>query len=98
MDAGWTSALEPEFKKPYFRQLLDQVRRERSTHTIYPPRGKVFEAFELTPFEQTKVLILGQDPYHGPGQAHGLSFSVPPGRSIPPSLRNIYRELRQDLG
>lgn len=79
-------------------RLADFVSEERSHHTVYPPRGQVFTALKETPFDQVRVVILGQDPYHGPGQAHGLSFSVPPGIGLPPSLRNIYRELEADLG
>src|SRR5204863_5258070 len=91
--------LEGEFKSPYFSQLKDFLVAEKLKHkTIYPPGRKIFSAFEFTPFEQVKVVLLGQDPYHGPGQAHGLCFSVPDGVAPPPSLVNIYKEMRSDLG
>lgn len=94
----WLPALDPEFKKDYYRKLYKTVKGEYETHTIYPPSDEIFTAFELTPLSEVKVLILGQDPYHEPGQAHGLSFSVKPGIDIPPSLLNIYKELNDDLG
>lgn len=99
MEPGWKAALAPEFGKPYFRELAAFLHAEiRNGKKVYPPGPQIFRAFDLTPFEQVKVVILGQDPYHGAGQAHGLSFSVPEGVRIPPSLVNIYRELESDLG
>ena len=95
---SWRPHLGPETGKPYFAALRDFVERERRTHTVYPPEGEVFSALELTPYHAVKVMILGQDPYHGPGQAHGLAFSVRPGVRHPPSLRNIFRELKDELG
>ena len=94
----WAEALSPEFKKPYYRKLYPTIRAEYHTHVIYPPSQEIFTAFHLTPLEQVKVVILGQDPYHEPGQAHGLCFSVKKGVEIPPSLVNIYQELHDDLG
>ncbi|MBR6406284.1 MAG: uracil-DNA glycosylase [Lachnospiraceae bacterium] len=94
----WEEALSPEFKKPYYRKLYQTIREEYHTHVIYPPSQEIFTAFHLTPLEQVKVVILGQDPYHEPGQAHGLCFSVKKGVEIPPSLVNIYQELHDDLG
>jgi uracil-DNA glycosylase len=98
IEAGWKQVLQPEFDKPYFETLTSFVRAEYQTNTIYPPASQIFNAFDLCPFEQTKVVILGQDPYHGPNQAHGLCFSVNKGIKMPPSLVNIYKELHQDLG
>ena len=95
---SWRPHLDPELEKPYWPKLRDFVDRERRTKTVYPPEEEVFTALELTPYERVKVLILGQDPYHGPGQAHGLAFSVRPGVTPPPSLRNIFRELRDEMG
>lgn len=94
----WSEQLDFIFKQDYYQQLLEFLEYE-STHnkTIYPPQDQIFNAFDLSSFENTKVIILGQDPYHNEGQAHGLSFSVPDGVSIPPSLRNIYQELFSDL-
>lgn len=94
----WNPVLREEFSKPYWAQLQDYVAAERSTSVVYPPPDLVFAALHLTPLADVKVVILGQDPYHGPRQAHGLCFSVPEGVSIPPSLRNIFRELHDDLG
>jgi uracil-DNA glycosylase len=94
----WHPVLRSEFDAPYWRDLQSFVHGERQAHTVYPPADEVFSAFDLTPYESTKVLILGQDPYHGPGQAHGLCFSVRRGVPVPPSLRNIYAELTSDLG
>ena len=99
IDPSWKAVLADEFAKPYFGELAAQLHRQkREGVTIYPPGGKIFNAFNLTPFDRVKVVILGQDPYHGPGQAEGLSFSVPHGVAAPPSLRNIYREIESDLG
>ena len=94
----WQKPLSEEFKKPYYRKLYETVKQEYTTHTVFPPSQDIFNAFALTPLSEVKVLILGQDPYHEPGQAHGLSFSVKPGIEIPPSLVNIYKELHEDLG
>ena len=94
----WNPILRVEFAKPYWSPLQSFVAEERSKVAVYPPKDEVFAALHLTPFADTKVLILGQDPYHGPGQAHGLCFSVRPGVPSPPSLVNIFKELRDDLG
>ena len=94
----WAPALKPEYSKPYYRKLYDTIVKEYSTYVVYPPSEEIFTAFHLTPLSQVKVVILGQDPYHEEGQAHGLSFSVKPGIDIPPSLVNIYTELQSDLG
>ncbi len=98
IEPGWKQVLQPEFSKPYFDLLTLFVRQAYQTRTVYPPAGKIFNAFDSCPFDRVKVVILGQDPYHEPGQACGLSFSVPDGVAIPPSLRNIYKEIRTDLG
>lgn len=95
---SWKTVLLDEFSKPYFLALKQFLLTERQQHTVYPPGKLIFNAFDSTPFEEVKVVILGQDPYHGVGQAHGLSFSVPQGITIPPSLRNIYKELHTDVG
>lgn len=95
---SWQQALGEETGKPYFKELAEFVEQERERGPVYPPRDEVFAALHATPYERVKVLILGQDPYHGEGQGHGLCFSVRPGVRTPPSLRNIYRELRDDLG
>lgn len=93
----WDLILQEETDKPYFRELLERIDEEYRLHTVYPPRDEIFRALQETPYQSTKVVILGQDPYHGRGQAQGLSFSVRPGVTIPPSLRNIYKELAADL-
>ncbi|MBF0784155.1 uracil-DNA glycosylase [Muribacter muris] len=94
----WTEAIGDEKAQPYFQHILHYVHNERCVgKTVYPPQNEVFSAFALTEFEQVKVVILGQDPYHGPNQAHGLSFSVKPGIAPPPSLLNMYKELAQDV-
>jgi uracil-DNA glycosylase len=98
MHPSWKAVLADEFAKPYFRELAEYVKAERKAHTVFPPPGQVFEAFKVTPYDQAKVCILGQDPYHNAGQAHGLCFSVQPGVTPPPSLVNIYKELEADLG
>lgn len=99
MEASWVDLLEGEFQKPYMRELESFLAGEyRSGKTVYPPFEQIFTAFCLTPFDRVKAVIIGQDPYHGPGQAHGLAFSVPRGVALPPSLVNIYKELRDDLG
>ncbi len=94
----WNPILRAEFDKPYWSELQQFVHAERSRYPVYPPHDEVFAALHLTPFADVKVLILGQDPYHGPGQAHGLCFSVRPGVPPPPSLANIFTELESDLG
>ncbi|MBQ1816748.1 MAG: uracil-DNA glycosylase [Bacteroidaceae bacterium] len=94
----WAELLSDEFGKPYFKHLERFVDAQYQTKTCYPPQDKVFEAFRLCPFEKLKVVLLGQDPYHEPGQAMGLSFSVPMGMKLPPSLRNIFKELMDDTG
>jgi uracil-DNA glycosylase len=95
----WKEVLEEEFKKDYFKNLVEYLHKEKeSGQVIYPPGSLIFNAFNLTPFSKVKVVILGQDPYHNPGQAHGLSFSVPEGVIAPPSLKNIYKEIEADLG
>jgi len=98
LPADWKTVLADEMKKPYFQELKQFVDDERSAHTVFPPEGDVFNAFKLTPYEQVKVLLLGQDPYHDDGQAHGLCFSVKPGVKPPPSLVNVFKELHADLG
>lgn len=94
----WLEPLSPEFKKPYYAKLYKTVQQEYNTRLIFPPANDIFNAFEFTPLSEVKVVILGQDPYHGDGQAHGLCFSVKPDVEIPPSLVNIYQELHDDLG
>jgi uracil-DNA glycosylase len=98
LPADWRKVLADEFDKPYFKDLCAFVDRERAEHTVYPPAEDVFNAFKATPFDRVKVLLLGQDPYHGPGQAHGMCFSVRPGVRPPPSLVNMFRELHDDQG
>lgn len=98
IEESWKTQLQDEFEKPYFKQLTDFVRSEYASQTIYPPAKLIFNAFEQCPFNQVKVVILGQDPYHGPGQAHGLCFSVNDGVDFPPSLRNIFKEIQADIG
>lgn len=95
---SWKSRLANEFEKPYFTNLVNFVRQEYSTQTVYPPGKEIFRAFDCCDFGDTKVVIIGQDPYHGPGQANGLCFSVHDGVRIPPSLVNIFKEIREDLG
>ncbi len=97
IEAGWLNVLREEFEKPYFRELKHFLLEEKKQYTIYPPGSQIFAAFDLTPFDKVTVVLLGQDPYHGPKQAHGLAFSVPLGVQIPPSLQNIYKELNSDL-
>lgn len=94
----WNPILKGEFDQPYWSELQSYVRSERERHAVYPPHDEVFRALHLTAYADTKVLILGQDPYHGPGQANGLAFSVAAGERIPPSLQNIHKELESDLG
>lgn len=99
INESWKQVLNKEFDKPYFKELVEFLHNEkRIGKAIYPPGSLIFNAFELTPFDKVKVVILGQDPYHGAGQAEGLSFSVPEGVTPPPSLKNIYKEINSDLG
>jgi len=98
IESGWKANLKNEFEKEYFNQLIGFVREEYNIHRIYPPGKLIFNAFDQCPFDQLKVVILGQDPYHGPGQAHGLCFSVNDGIPFPPSLKNIFKELKEDVG
>ncbi|AXY74545.1 uracil-DNA glycosylase [Paraflavitalea soli] len=99
IDASWKKVLKDEFNKEYFNQIVGHLRIEKAAgHTIYPPGSLIFNAFNLTPFENVKVVLLGQDPYHGKGQAHGLCFSVQDGIKPPPSLVNIYKEINKDIG
>jgi uracil-DNA glycosylase len=98
LPADWRSILSAEFEKQYFKDLREFVEGERAKHTIYPPEEDVFSAFRATPFDKVKVLLLGQDPYHGEGQAHGMCFSVRPGVRPPPSLVNMFKELKDDQG
>ena len=99
IEESWKNALADEFGKPYFESLVRFLHSEKAAgQTIYPPGSQIFRAFELTPLDNLKVVILGQDPYHGPGQAHGLSFSVSAGVPAPPSLKNIFKEIESDLG
>ena len=99
IEASWKEILKTEFNQPYFEQLRLHLRTEKlQGKTIYPPGRLIFNAFDTTPFDEVKVVILGQDPYHGPGQAHGLCFSVPQGIAPPPSLVNIFKELNEDVG
>lgn len=98
IEKSWKDVLIDEFQKPYFKQIKKTLVEEKSKYHIYPPGNLIFNAFNQTPFENVSVVILGQDPYHGPGQAHGLCFSVPQGIAQPPSLVNIFKEIRDDLG
>ncbi len=98
IDPTWQQLLQPEFDKPYFELLTSYVRSEYQSTTIYPPAGQIFRAFDICPVDKVKVVILGQDPYHEPQQANGLSFSVNQGVTFPPSLQNIYKEINDDLG
>lgn len=95
---SWKEKLEPEFEKPYFEKLIDFVKHEYKTQTVYPPGKEIFKAFDSCHFDQVKVVIIGQDPYHGAGQANGLCFSVHDGIRMPPSLVNIFKEIHNDLG
>ncbi len=94
----WDEVLQQEFESEYFKKIINKVEREYATHKVYPQENKIFSAFKLTPFKDVKVVILGQDPYHGEGQAHGLCFSVMPGVAVPPSLVNIFKEISSDVG
>ena len=97
IENSWKKVLQTEFDKPYFEELVNKVRAEYKTKIIFPKGSLIFNAFNLCPFEKVKVVILGQDPYHEIGQAHGLAFSVPEGIALPPSLQNIYKEIESDL-
>lgn len=97
-DNDWDEVLKGEFEKPYYTKLRQFLRKEYEEEVIYPQLDNLWSAFKLTPYNEVKVVILGQDPYHGPGQAHGLSFSVQPGVKTPPSLRNMFKELKDDIG
>ena len=98
IEETWREVLQSEFDKDYFAALTDFVRQEYQVSTVYPPGHLIFNAFNLCPFDKVKVVIIGQDPYHGPGQAHGLCFSVNDGVKMPPSLQNIFKEIQDDLG
>ncbi|HNW51654.1 MAG TPA: uracil-DNA glycosylase [Prolixibacteraceae bacterium] len=98
IEESWKTVLKDEFEKPYFSQLTDFVKSEYQHYEIFPPGNLIFNAFNLCPFDKVKVVLIGQDPYHGPGQAHGLCFSVKKGIEFPPSLRNIFKEIQGDLG
>jgi len=98
IEESWKAALMNEFQREYFMTLKAFLQQEKKQYVIFPPGGSIFSAFNHTPFDKVKVVILGQDPYHGPGQAHGLCFSVPPGVPAPPSLVNIFKELKIELG
>lgn len=98
IEESWKEILTEEFEKDYFTKLADFVRNEYRTKKVYPPASLIFNAFDQCPFDKLKIVILGQDPYHGPGQAHGLCFSVNDGIEFPPSLRNIFKELKDDVG
>lgn len=98
IDSSWYEVLRPQFEAPYFAELKNFLVAERQQHTCYPPGSKIFAAFDSTPFDKVKAVIIGQDPYHEPGQAMGLCFSVPQGVPVPPSLVNIIKEINDDLG
>ena len=99
IETSWKQELQEEFSKPYFGQIVNFLKAEKQAgKVIYPPGQQIFNAFGTTPFDKVKIVIIGQDPYHGPGQAHGLSFSVPDGVPAPPSLVNIFKELHEDTG
>lgn len=98
IEPTWKQVLQDEFEKPYFRQLMDFVSNEYAHNQCFPPEEEIYSAFNHTPFSDVKVVIIGQDPYHGPGQAHGLCFSVKEDVPIPPSLRNIFKEINEDTG
>ncbi|MCM1320023.1 MAG: uracil-DNA glycosylase [Muribaculaceae bacterium] len=98
IEESWRTLLADEFDKPYFKTLTDMVKAEYASGVVYPPGGKIFAAFDASPFQDTKVVIIGQDPYHGPGQANGLCFSVAPDVRMPPSLINIFKEVSSDTG
>jgi uracil-DNA glycosylase len=97
IEASWRKRLQGEFKKEYFKELVQFVKSEYQSHKVYPPGKEIFNAFDHCPFDQTKVVVIGQDPYHGSGQAHGLCFSVNDGVTMPPSLLNVFKEIKNDL-
>ena len=98
IETSWKEVLQDEFEKQYFKELKEFLLDEKARYTVYPPGGMIFNAFRMTPFEKVRVVLLGQDPYHGAGQAHGLCFSVNTGVTAPPSLVNIFKEIESDLG
>jgi uracil-DNA glycosylase len=98
MEPGWKAILKDEFEKPYFKNLVEFVKNEYASAKCFPPGKQIFSAFDHAPFDEVKVVIIGQDPYHGPGQAHGLCFSVGENVALPPSLKNIFEEIRTDVG
>jgi uracil-DNA glycosylase len=98
IEESWKERLKPEFEKSYFHELTNFLKEEKSQHVVYPPGNLLFNAFEKCPFDKVEVVIIGQDPYHGPGQANGLCFSVNDGVRHPPSLKNIFKEIQEDLG
>lgn len=98
IDSSWKKALAPQFNQSYWEELTSYIREEYQTKTVYPPAKNIFRSFDLCPFDKVKVVIVGQDPYHGPRQANGLSFAVNDGMPLPPSLQNIYKEIFNDLG
>src|SRR5438045_2510712 len=98
LEKSWKTRLAEEFEKPYFQTLTDFVKNEYRSAVVYPPGNEIFHAFDACPFDAVKVVIIGQDPYHGPGQANGLCFSVRDGVKMPPSLVNIFKEIQSDLG
>jgi uracil-DNA glycosylase len=98
LENDWSPLLQEEFQKPYYLSLREKLQEEYKTGIIYPDAHDIYNALHFTPYKETKVVIIGQDPYHGPGQAHGLSFSVKPGVKVPPSLQNIYKEAQSDIG
>lgn len=98
IEPGWHNALSAQWQQPYFRELAGWVKERYATHTVYPPGRRIFAAFDLCPFDKVRVVVLGQDPYHGPGQANGLCFSVADGVAMPPSLVNIFKEVCADTG
>lgn len=98
IEESWREVLKEEFTKDYFKNLIGFVKEEYSTKQVFPPGSQIFHAFDKCPFNEVKVVLIGQDPYHGPGQAHGLAFSVNEGVTIPPSLRNIFKEIKDDIG
>ncbi|GEO06891.1 uracil-DNA glycosylase 2 [Adhaeribacter aerolatus] len=98
IEESWHRVMAPEFQKEYFKKLISFVKDEYANHQVFPPGSLIFNAFDKTPFDQVKVVLIGQDPYHGPGQAHGLAFSVQDGVTPPPSLRNIFKEIKDDVG
>jgi uracil-DNA glycosylase len=98
IEDSWRQVLQAEFEKPYFLNLIEFIKMEYAHHQVFPPGPLIFNAFNHTPFDQVEVVLIGQDPYHGYGQAHGLAFSVPDGVTAPPSLRNIFKEIKADVG